>query len=118
MILRVSDNQLGASDSWRYVLRRMICHFGDDEDFKGLLEWIGEDNVFFERFLAIAETFDSENPRKRTKIWMDVDPLFRDLICKMTILDPRKRITAREALAHPRFMQSDETLIDLTPVMV
>ncbi|PGH21505.1 hypothetical protein AJ80_03173 [Polytolypa hystricis UAMH7299] len=33
-------------------------------------------------------------------LWEGIEPVFKDLVCQMTAFDPRKRITAREALAH------------------
>lgn len=107
MVLRASDKELAASDSWRYVLRLQISFFGEEESFKGLLEWIGEENPFFERLVALAGSFDAANPRKRFQKWYFVDAQFRDLICRMTTLDPARRITAREALEHPWLAQSD-----------
>ncbi len=107
MLLRASDEELAASDSWRYILRRQISFFGEEEGFKGLLQWIGEKNPFFERLVTIAATFDSANPRKPFEKWHFVNAQFRDLVCKMTNLDPARRITAREALEHPWFAQSD-----------
>ena len=64
MVLRASDGELAASDSWRYVLRRQISFFGEEVGFKGLLEWIGEENPFFERLVSLAGSFDTANPRK------------------------------------------------------
>jgi serine/threonine protein kinase len=108
MCLRASDEQLAASDSWRHVLRRQISFFGEEDSLKGLLQWIGEKNPFFERLIALAGTFDhSANLRKPVRLWFYVEAQLRDLICKMTNLDPEERITAREALEHPWFAQSD-----------
>jgi serine/threonine protein kinase len=107
MVLRASDEELAASDSWRNVLRRQICFFGEEDGLKGLLQWIGEKNPFFERLIALAGTFNSANLRKPVRVWFYVDAQLRDLICRMTNLDPAERITAREALEHPWFAQSD-----------
>ncbi|KAL3420398.1 calcium/calmodulin dependent protein kinase [Phlyctema vagabunda] len=107
MVLRASDDELAADDSWRYVLRRHISFFGEEEGFKGLLQWIGESNPFFERLVVLAGSFNSANPRKPFEKWYFVDAQFRDLVCRMTTLDPAKRITAREALQHPWFAQVD-----------
>jgi hypothetical protein len=38
MVLRASEDELAASDSWRHVLRRQISFFGEEEDFKDLLQ--------------------------------------------------------------------------------
>lgn len=107
MALRASDEELAASDSWKYVLRRHISFFREEEGFKGLLQWIGEKNPFLERLTALTGSFDAANPRKPFEKWEFVDPRFRDLVCRMTNLDPAKRITAREALGHPWFDRSD-----------
>jgi serine/threonine protein kinase len=72
-----------------------------------LLQWIGEKNPFFERLVALAGSFDAANPRKPFGKWYFVDAQFRDLIGRMTSLDPAKRITALEALEHPWFAQDD-----------
>ncbi|KAI9668500.1 MAG: hypothetical protein M1829_005378 [Trizodia sp. TS-e1964] len=107
MVLLASEEERAADDSWRYILRLHLSYFGDDESFKGLLKWIGEENPFFERLIAIAGTFNPEDPRRPFEKWTFVDEQFRDLICKMTTLNPAKRITAREALEHPWFSQDD-----------
>jgi serine/threonine protein kinase len=107
MIFRVNDSELGGDNAWRHILRRHISFFGDEDGLKGLLRHIGEDNPFFERLVALAGDFNSEEPRKPFSLWHYVDVEFRDLITKMTSLDPAKRITAREALGHSWFRQPD-----------
>ena len=67
-------------------------------------EGVGEENPFFYRLIGITETFAKENiARKPFDRWLYVDVQFRDLVSKMTNLDPASRITAREALEHPWF---------------
>ncbi|EHL02623.1 putative Peripheral plasma membrane protein CASK [Glarea lozoyensis 74030] len=107
MALRPLEAELNASDSWRHILRLMVSFFGEDAGFKGLLRWIGEDNPFFERLIAIAGTFNEEKPQVPFGNWRYVDEKFRDLITKMTNLDPTRRITAVEALEHPWLAQND-----------
>lgn len=107
MVLRASDEELAASDSWRYVLRRQISFFGNEEGFKGLLQWIGEKNPFFGRLVALAGSFGATNPRKSFDKWQFVDTQFRDLVGRMTCLDPARRITAADALDHPWFAQGE-----------
>jgi serine/threonine protein kinase len=106
MVLLASLEDLAAEDSWRHVLRLQVSYFGKDEDFKGLLKWIGEDSPFFERLISIAESFTMEDPRRPFWRWDYVDEQFRDLVCRMTNLNPKSKITAREALDHPWFKQS------------
>ncbi|KAH7370625.1 hypothetical protein BKA65DRAFT_387541, partial [Rhexocercosporidium sp. MPI-PUGE-AT-0058] len=98
------NDELAASDAWRWVLSRQISFFAKEEEFKGLLKWIGEENPFFERLITLAGSFDfSANPRKPFEHWEFVDASFRDLVGRMTALDPVKRITAKDALMHPWF---------------
>ncbi|CZT12554.1 uncharacterized protein RCO7_11469 [Rhynchosporium graminicola] len=104
MVLRASKDELAANDAWRWVLGRQISFFAKEEEFKGLLKWIGEENPFYERLITLADSFDySASPRKPFEYWEFVDASFRDLIGKMTALDPAKRITAKNALMHPWF---------------
>ena len=106
MAFRVNDDQLKAADSWRYILRRHISYFGDEDGLNGLLEHIGKENQFYDRLVALASTFTPGNLRQPFKDWQYVEPSLRDLVGKMTSLDPRRRITAIEALRHSWFSQS------------
>ena len=106
MVFRVRDSELHASDSWRYVLRRHISYFADEQGFTGLLEHIGEANPFYGRLITLAGDFTSESPREPFESWKYVEPEFRDLVGKMTNLDPTRRITARQALEHCWFSQA------------
>ncbi|KIH87072.1 hypothetical protein SPBR_05198 [Sporothrix brasiliensis 5110] len=104
MIFRVSEKGPGGDDAaWWPILRRHISFFGDEDGFKGLLKHIGEDSVFFDRLISVAGDFDAERPRKPFAMWFYVDAELRDLVTRMTNLDPARRITAREALEHPWF---------------
>ncbi|OJJ42240.1 hypothetical protein ASPZODRAFT_155450 [Penicilliopsis zonata CBS 506.65] len=106
MVFHVHDSELHASDSWRYVLRRHISYFADEQGFTGLLEHIGEANPFHGRLITLAGDFTSESPREPFESWKYVEPEFRDLVGKMTNLDPTRRITARQALEHCWFSQA------------
>ncbi|OAA58993.1 ectomycorrhiza-induced ankyrin-domain nacht-domain containing protein [Niveomyces insectorum RCEF 264] len=106
MIFLVSNEELAGKEAWRPILRRHISYFGDEDGFKGLLQHVGEDNVFFERLIALAGDFDAERPRRPFARWYFVDAELRDLVVKVTNLDPARRITAREALQHAWFRQN------------
>lgn len=106
MVLRVSDDQLKAADSWRYILRRHLSYFADEDGLNGFLEHIGEENPFYERLVALASSFTPENLRQPFESWDYVEPDLRDLVGKMTNLDPTRRITARQALEHRWFSQT------------
>ncbi|KAI4859674.1 kinase-like protein [Hypoxylon rubiginosum] len=103
MIFLVSNDQLHAEDSWRYILRRHLSYFADKDGFNGFLQHIGEENPFYERVIALANDFPPGNRRQPFETWKDIDPSLKDLIIKMTRLDPALRITARDALSHPWF---------------
>ena len=89
-------------EAWRPILYNHISYFADEDGFQGLLNHIGEKNDFFERLITIAPEV---KPRKPFSLWQNVDTDFRDIIVKMTNLDPARRITAQEALEHPWFRQ-------------
>ncbi|OHW97270.1 serine threonine-protein kinase [Colletotrichum incanum] len=101
MIFRVSDEELRGEDAWRHIIRRHVSSFGDEAGYKGLLHHIGEENPFFQRLIDLAADFDADKPRKPFALWHYVAVELRDLVTKMTNLDPARRITACEALEHP-----------------
>jgi hypothetical protein len=69
------------------------------QDFEWFIAYHGgDDNQFVQRLKELLCTFSEEEPRLPFGRWQQVDPQFRDLICKMTCMDPSRRITAREAL--------------------
>lgn len=84
------------------VLERQISYFYDPKGFEGLLKHLGE-SPWVQIFTIIAEGFNEENPRMPFENWPIVDPEARDLIGRMMNMDPKRRITAHEALAHPWF---------------
>lgn len=106
MVFRVSDSELTSEDSWSHILTRHISYFGDEDGLEGVLEHRGDQNPFYDRLIGLASSFGSENPRKPFQRWAYVEPDLRDLVSKMTNLDPRKRITARDALQHQWFSQN------------
>lgn len=106
MVFRVSDDQLNASDSWRYILRRHISYFADEDGLNGFLQHIGKENPFYERLVSLTNSFTSEDLRQPFHSWDYVEQDLKDLVGKMTNLDPTRRITAREALEHRWFNQT------------
>lgn len=104
----LGEEELACEDAWRHILQRHVSYFATDEDsFRGLLRHVEHEDPWFDRFAALAGDFNADKPRKPFAGWMYVDAEFRDLIGKMTNLDPARRITAREALEHP-WMQEIE----------
>jgi serine/threonine protein kinase len=103
-----SDEANEAADPSDMILTLHASHFANDvDDFAGFIEYHGgEENPFVQRFIGLLTTFDGEEKkRKPFPRWYPVDPQFKDLVGKMTCLDPLRRITAREALQHPWFSE-------------
>ena len=103
MVLRVPDAQLNAKDARRHILRLHLSYFADVDGIERFLEHIGEENPYFERLLELLVTFGKKNPREPVERWVWLDPELRDLVVKMTYINPMKRIKAKEALEHPWF---------------
>ena len=103
MVFEVSDDQLKADSLWQYVLRRHISYFADEDGLNGYLQHIGKDNPFFERIVVISQDFPPGDRRQPFSHWDYVEPDLRDLIGKMTNLDPTRRVSARDALEHRWF---------------
>lgn len=93
------------SDPSFAILERQISHFAEWEDFDDFLEYLGRGHPWRQNFSRMAESFGENNPRRPFSLWKSdvLEPDFKDLIRKMTNFDPRKRITARQALEHPWF---------------
>jgi serine/threonine protein kinase len=87
-------------------LQRQVSYFGDHDGVNGLLRHLQEDEVNCQvlKLLWDGRT-DEDIPYKPFAEWPEVvDPAFKDLIRGLTNLDPAKRLTARQALEHPWFM--------------
>ncbi|EFQ97577.1 serine/threonine protein kinase [Nannizzia gypsea CBS 118893] len=100
LVFHVGWEKLDAADAWRHVLARHISYFADLDGLDGLLKHIGTENPFYQRLVSLAENC---SPRQPFETWGYVDPELRNLVGKMTCLDPSRRITAAEALEHPWF---------------
>ncbi|EEA24244.1 hypothetical protein TMatcc_007319 [Talaromyces marneffei ATCC 18224] len=86
-------------------LRRQVSFWGDREGLNGLITHVSDEEVNSQVLGMLwddrAVDYHSYRPFSD---WPTVtDDNFKDLIRGMTNLDPRKRITAREALQHPWF---------------
>ncbi len=107
-MLFFSDEANEAADASDIILKIHVSRFADDvDDFGGFIEYHGgEEDPFVQRFLGLLYLFEGEGKKRAPfRYWHPVDPQFQDLVCRMTCLDPRRRITAREALQHPWFSE-------------
>jgi serine/threonine protein kinase len=99
----VADEELGeGEDKLASIIERQLSYFSDWESFEGLLQHLG-DSPWTQIFDVIALGFGEENPRAPLALWKDIDPEFKNLVGKLTTVDPKKRITAHEALSHQWF---------------
>ncbi|RDK43510.1 hypothetical protein M752DRAFT_283201 [Aspergillus phoenicis ATCC 13157] len=103
VIFAVSDDELDEGiDRLAIVIERQISYFADKDGFHGFLECL-DDNPWAAVFNITLNGFNQENPVRPFLLWKGVDDDFKSLICAMTNFDPRRRLTAREALAHKWF---------------
>lgn len=86
-------------------LQRQVSYFGDQEGWNGLNTHISDDRTGRQRLWNLwadrAADYHSYRPFSH---WPNVtDGEFKDLIGRMTSLDPLRRATAHEMLEHPWF---------------
>ncbi|EAW20707.1 putative calcium/calmodulin dependent protein kinase [Aspergillus fischeri NRRL 181] len=86
-------------------LQRQVSYFGDSEGINGLLKHIGDDEISCQVLRMLWDERSEEHiPYKPFSEWPEVvDPTFKDLIQRLTNLDPTKRFTACQALEHAWF---------------
>ena len=107
IILRVVEEkgaELPEAEKERMIVKRLLSHFGDGPGLVGLLDHLDEESAQWrDLVLAVMTEFTSDHPRKPFSMWDDIDEGYRDVVSRMTSLDPKRRITAREALDYPWF---------------
>jgi serine/threonine protein kinase len=86
-------------------LERQISYFADGfESVKGLIRYLG-DSPWAQLVAMIVADFGADNPRRPFGMWQHLDTDFKDLIVRMMNVDPTRRLTAKEALAHVWFAE-------------
>jgi serine/threonine protein kinase len=99
----VADEELGeGEDKLAVIIERQLSYFSEWDSLQGLLRYLG-DSPWTQIFNLVALSFGEEQPRAPIALWKDIDPEFKDLVEKLTIVDPKRRITAYEALSHRWF---------------
>ncbi|KAH7381391.1 hypothetical protein DE146DRAFT_624566, partial [Phaeosphaeria sp. MPI-PUGE-AT-0046c] len=81
------------------VLERQLSYFTDLEGIDGLIRYLG-DSHWAQLIAMVVVDFNADNPRRPFALWQDIDPVFKDLVVRMMNVDPTRRLTANEALAH------------------
>jgi hypothetical protein len=101
MVFYVPESELGGAEQFNAILRRHVSYFGDIASLEGLLRHIGgEESAYYNRVMDIIQSIGGDSPREPFELWEPVDPDFKDLVGKMTSMEPARRISAREALGH------------------
>ncbi|KAI1759476.1 kinase-like protein [Hypoxylon sp. FL1150] len=92
------------------ILERQISTFAEWSDFESFIDYLGKRHRYIPELRRMANTFGTENPRRPFSLWKSdaLEPDFKDLIKKMTNFDPRKRVTAQEALNHVWFRDVED----------
>lgn len=104
LLFAVNEEELEKEgiDAISEILERQLSYFGEFDSIKALIDYLG-DNPWRQVFEILYEGFSSEYPQKSFRLMGGLDPIFQDLIVRLTDFDPAKRITAHEALNHPWF---------------
>ena len=85
------------------VVELQLSYFADLKSLQGLLDYF-KDKSRAQYFASIAENFTAQRPRRPISKWKAMeDPDLTDLVVRMTNVDPTRRLTATEALAHRWF---------------
>ncbi|KAL6158224.1 hypothetical protein ACJQWK_07989 [Exserohilum turcicum] len=86
-------------------LQRQVSYFGDEDAIAGLEMHLGDDS--FSRMILRMLWTDRWEPQigyKQFGNWPEVeDMVFMDLVLRLRNLDPKRRMTAQEALEHQWF---------------
>jgi serine/threonine protein kinase len=86
-------------------LQRQVSYFGDRDGINGLLTHVGDDELSLQLLSNAYDSKDDKDHRyKHFSTWLELkDDAFKDLVLSMMSSDPKKRITAKQALEHPWF---------------
>ncbi|RMY59964.1 hypothetical protein D0863_11758, partial [Hortaea werneckii] len=87
-------------------LQRLVSYFGDKDGINGLLTHVGDDETSCEILSMLWDERHADYiPYKPFVEWPETqqDESLRDVITGLVNLDPKKRLTASQALVHPWF---------------
>lgn len=86
-------------------LQRQVSYFGDREGINGLLTHVGDDELSMEFLSDFYDCKDDDDHGyTHFSTWPEVkDEELKDLVLAMMSLDPKRRITAEQALEHQWF---------------
>lgn len=104
-VLQVDEEKLPeGTELLDKVFELQVSYFGNYDACLGLMDHIRTDE-FAEYLSHVMGDFTKDNPRTPIAYWqmLDHDPDFKDLMVQIMSIDPKRRLTAKEALAHPWF---------------
>ena len=95
------------------LAKQMFC-VGDEQQFYAFLHHIGDNPTAQKLADILAASYNTDKPYYHIDDWIDTDSPyvddepeyednFLDLVKKLLVFDPSRRITAEEALKHPWF---------------
>ena len=103
MVLAVDEEEIPEGiELLDIVLERQLSYFSDLEGIGGLIRYLG-DSPWAQLIAMITADFNADNLRRPFSSWQDIDPDFKDLVVRMMNMDPTRRLTVNEALAHKWF---------------
>ena len=106
MVLAIDESKLPEEAVLEdVVIERQLSYFSDWNSVHGLIDYFGSDDPRGHYFTLVAKKFNKDNPRSPVSIWPMLEPDFKDLIVRMTKVDPRQRLIAEQALAHTWFRE-------------
>jgi serine/threonine protein kinase len=82
------------------LIERQLSYCSDWNSVRGLIDYYGSDDPRSRYFTLVASNVIKGSP---VSIRPELEPDFKDLIVRMMKVDPRQRLTAKEALAHRWF---------------
>lgn len=91
-------------------LQRQTSFLGDEAGYQGLRRHFEDNEQLCQLLDALWEDRTAPHiPYKHFSTWPEVeDENFKDIVLQLTSLDPQRRITAREALQHPWFIDIEK----------
>ncbi|KAL4874401.1 kinase-like domain-containing protein [Aspergillus karnatakaensis] len=83
------------------TFERLATLYSTPESFQGLFDWFDDGHPPEEGHLAVSgEGAQEERTWSARGLWKSLDPVTADLIRRLTNFDPRKRLTALQAMEH------------------
>ncbi|KAF2086009.1 calcium/calmodulin dependent protein kinase [Saccharata proteae CBS 121410] len=104
ILMAIPDSEIGEDEEpVVVVLWRQISYFGNWDDIRALKALMKKGSPWRPALSILYSDIGHDNPLTPLLQFQGIDADFKDLIGKMTSFDPKKRISAKEAMAHKWF---------------